>query len=214
MKPLSVVVVTLIILGFASITSAQEGSEPVPKVERETVTVNPKLPPYIFEIEHKGFTNVTIRISGGPKSYRGQTIDADVDPHDTDLDIVDVNFDGYQDFRLHTDESPMGNDSYEYWVFDRKTGEFKEAPDFDDITSVDEAHKLLITYSRLSEFEDTTEYYRVEDGEPVEIKSVETAWSKNVRDIVPASYSDFTGVQITRLYRNGRVYRTFYSKVE
>jgi len=192
--------------------SAQEGSEPSPKVERETVTLNPKSPPYIFETEHEGFTKVIIRISGGPKSYRGQTIKADVDPHDNQLEEVDVNFDGYQDFRLHTDESAMGNDQYEYWVFDRKTGEFTDTGDFGDITGIDPAHKLLSSYSRGSEWEGITDYYRVEDGEPVEIKSVETAWSQKVRDIIPANIPDFTGVQITRLYRNGKVYRTFYSR--
>jgi hypothetical protein len=191
--------------------SAQEGSGPSPKEERETVIVNPKLPPYIFETEHEGFTKVIIRISGGPKSYRGQTINADVDPHDNQLEVVDVNFDGYQDFRLHTDESPMGNDLYEYWIFDWKTGEFRDTGDFDNITGIDAAHKLLSSYSRLSESEESTEYYKVQNGEPVEVKSSETAWAEKERDIIPADIPGFTLVQITRLYRNGKVYRTFYT---
>lgn len=214
MKAFTVLVVVVSLLSCASAALSQVIPDESYKPWRETVLVNPKLPPYIFDIQRTGQNTAAIKISGGPKSYRGQTIKADIDDHGCDLDTVDVNFDGYLDFSVLADQSPMGNESYEYWVFDRKTGEFKEAPDFGDITFVDEAHKLLVSYSRGSEWEGITEYYKVEDGEPVEIKSVETAWSQKVRDIIPADIPDFTGVQITRLYRNGKVYRTFYFKAE
>jgi hypothetical protein len=215
MSTFSAIVKAAFYLGCLSVALAQEEAQPSAQVERETVVVNSQLPPYVFEIRRTAPDEATIRISGGPKSYQGQTIDTQIDEHGPRVDFVDVTFDGYQDFRVLTDESAMANESFEYRVFDWKTDKFKEAPEFDDITSVDEAHKLLITYSKGSEFEGITEYYRVEGGEPVEIKSVETAWSKNVRDIVPADYySNDTGVQITRLYRNGKVYRTFYSKTE
>src|ERR1043166_3321381 len=213
MKVLAANVVVLTLFAFASLSAAQESSQPSGANIRESVLINPKLPPFIFEIESKAPDEVIIRITGGPKSYRGQTFTEEVDDEKRPGFLTeDVNFDGYEDFAVIGNRGATGNVSYFYWVFDPKTGVFKDAPEeFDNITFVDTEQKLLISSSKGGNIEMSTVYYRVQDGRPVLIRSVEVRWARQVRNVVPRSYSDDTPVKITRIYENGKLRRTFYT---
>jgi hypothetical protein len=211
MKSLSLIITVLILLAFASHGLAQEAAQPA---TRESVLIHPKLPPYIFEIESKEAGEITIKITGGPKNFHGQTITANVeDEKRHGFQLVDVNFDGYEDFSVVEHRGATGNVNYAYWVFDPKTDGFKEASEFDDITYVDQENKLLVSHSKGGNIETITEYYRVEHGKPVPIKSVQTTWAREVRDILPSNYP-YTTVRITRIYKNGRISRMFYGQMD
>jgi len=198
-----------------SITTAQDTNQSAEAVDQETVIVNPKLPPYTFEIKPTGPGELTIQITGGPRRFKGQTITASVeDEKRPGFEAVDVNLDGYTDFALVANRGATGNINYEYWTFDPKHAVFKEADNFDDITYVDEKKRELISHSKGGNIETITEYYAVKQGKPIMTRSEQTTWAREVRDIVPSSYSDDIGVTITRLYKDGKLKRTFYQRMD
>jgi hypothetical protein len=178
----------------------------------ESVVVNRRLPPYKFAIESTGEGEVTIKISGGPRFYRGQTITAPVDDEKRPgFETCDVNLDGYEDFRLVANRGATGNIDYDYWVFDPKKGVFKNGSAFDDITFIDEKRRILVMHSKGGNIETITQYSRISNGRPMLFQVVETTWVREARDIVPAHYLDDTPIRITRMYRNGKLRRTFYT---
>ena len=201
----------LLSLMMAADCTGQDAAKATGVEDAVLETINPKLPPYKFVIESTGQGEVTIHISGGPRRYRGQTIEASVeDEKRPGFFFEDVNFDGYEDFGLVENRGATGNIDYEYWTFDPKKGVFKEAPDFDGITFVDHKNKTLVSHSKGGNILTVTEYYIVRNGRSLMLKSIRTLWSQDARDIVPVRIADGTPVTITRLYRNGKLYRTFY----
>lgn len=198
---------TLSLMGMA-----QDRATPPGQLLCESASINKKLPPFTFEIESAKPDEITIRITGGPKAYKGQTITTSVeDPQRHAFHLVDVNLDGYDDFAVLENRGATGNVNYDYWVFDPIAGIFREGGEFANITEVDADHKLLISQSKGGNIEKSTRYYRVRHGKPVLIKSVEVRWAREVRDVVPAQVSDDTPVAITRTYDDGKLQRTFYN---
>jgi hypothetical protein len=203
----------LAFLLFASTALAQDDDQPSVVGHRETVIVNPKLPAYILVITGTAPFEITMHITGGPKSFKGQTITANVDNEKLPGFLTtDVNFDGYKDFAVVEDRGETGNVTYEYWTFDPKRGIFDHSGAFDEITRIDEENHLLISHLKLGNIESTTKYYAVKHGAPVLLKSVETTWANEARDILPASYPD-VGVVVTHLYKDGNLQRTFYCRL-
>ncbi len=214
---------SMIVTAAALLACAYQGvaQEPSKSPYRESVSIHASLPPFIFEIVGRKKYEITIRITGGPKNFHGQTITAYAeDENNPQWHYIDVNFDGYKDIQFVENRGATGNMGYGYWVFDPKACKFRQAPEFDNITDVDAEHKLLIICSKGGNIRTTTEYYRLQDGRPVIIKSVIVGWAselrleKELRNIVPSAYPDDTPVQITRMYKNGKLYRTFYMQAQ
>jgi len=212
MKPFTFLVAVVSLLMCRSFSLAQDASPSSPEVDHESVVVNAKLPSFKVDIERTAPDEVTIRISGGPKGYPGQTFQADIYGEDIpEFNALDVNFDGYMDFSLVTDRGKRGNVSYEYWIFDPKMVVFEEAEGFDGINDVDPVHHLLFSDYGLGNIDRVEKTYRLKDGKPELIETVEVEYASAARDVVPASYADDAAVQITCLYRNGKLSRTFYT---
>jgi hypothetical protein len=207
------VVFTLSLMaGLANVEAANDAPETARYSWQGDIVVNPKLPPYIFAIESTGAGEVTIKITGGPKFYKGQRFTAPVeDEKRPDFGTCDVNFDGFTDFHLVESRGATANISYQYWVFDPKRMVFREAPEFDEINYIDEKKRLLACHSRGGNIEEITDYFCLRNGRPVKFRSVKITWAYEVRDIVPRRYSDNTAVRITRIYRRGKLHRTFFT---
>ncbi len=201
-----------IFLALALGALSQEPPSSASQTQRETVKIHPKLAPFVFEIEGKEAGEVTIKISGGPKGYPGQTFTTGVeDEKHIGFGLVDINFDGYRDFRVVSGRGHPANEWYNYWVFEPKSGRFREAPAFDEITGIDPERQVLRSHSNGGNIQHTTDYYRLRGGKPLIFKSAVTGWSQDKREVVPLSVPDHTPVQITRLYIDGKVCRTFYT---
>ncbi len=198
----------------AAVLEAQDTPKPGTARWTEAYVIHPSLPEFVFEVVHEqNAISATIKISGGPKNFAGQTISVGVEPRHAGFDVRDVNFDGYQDLCFLDNLGATGNASYSYWVFDPKKCLFAYAADFDHITSADEKNRLLISYAKGGSVYRSLNYYRVINGKPVLVKAVETVFSKDARDIVPHDWPDDTAVKITRLYQREKLKRTFYMQI-
>ena len=202
----------MFVLGFGLRAAAEtSGPDAEEAAGPERVVVHRTLPPYLFSVEEAGPSTVLIKIRGGPKSYHGQTIRADVENEKyPGFETFDVNLDGYTDFRVVTLRGQHGNYSYAYWTFNPRRRVFEEALVFDDITSVDKKRRLLLTHWGGKNPEESTDYFSLRRGRLFKVKSTETLWAREVRDIVPARYADDTPVTITQIYHHGRLQRTFF----
>ena len=216
-KPMNIsslkICVLLCLIG-AAILEAQEKPNPETKSWTESYVIHPSLPAFIFELEHEqNAGSATIKISGGPKKFAGQTIRVGVDANHAGFNLQDVNFDGYQDLSFLDNLGATGNASYTYWVFDPKKCVFAYAVDFDHITSADEKNKLLISYAKGGSVYRSLHYYRVINGKPVLVKSIQTLFSQDAREIIPHDLPNNTAVKITRLYQDGKLKRTFFMQL-
>jgi len=96
-------------------------------------SIGPDLPPYLFYLDADRFDQFNkIRVHG-VDGREIQTIGLPptiTPPPGVDyLRADDVNFDGYRDIGLLVDYTPPGNGWYQYFLFDRRSGTFRENPD-------------------------------------------------------------------------------------
>jgi hypothetical protein len=209
----------LFLVVYNSVLAQDQQDTPAPQIERETVIVHRGWPPFIFELIPKGDSidggdNLIIKITGGPKGFRGQMISANVERTErTGFQADDVNFDGYEDFSVVMNWGNHANEDRAYWAFAPSRLKFVQAPQYDGITSIDDEHKLLISYSRASGMEFIEQTYRVENNKPVIVKSVQVVRTEEAKDLISPDYKEMF-VQITRIYVHGKLRRTFYCEPE
>lgn len=95
-------------------------------------------------------------------------------------EVVDANFDGYMDFSCMYF---MGNQpNYWYlWIWDEKTGQFVEVPEYAGISSprINPETQIIDGFARNSGAGDgVTTFHRWEDGKLVCIRRIETWWEE------------------------------------
>jgi hypothetical protein len=205
-----------VILGLISIVTAAEGEAPASdRGEGGTFAIHPKVPPFTYRILKEksatGVNIVSINISGGPRSYTPQTLDPWMIRGD-EIETIDLNLDGYKDIRVLIDVGNRGDEIRECWLYDPKRKRFTSAPEFDMIDEVYPKEGLLVSYASGGVAYSNESWYRLKNGIPEIDREVETAYAENVRDIIPSRYPDGSVVRITRLYRNGRLARTFHTR--
>ncbi len=183
--------------------------------ENPTFSIHPKLPPFTYRITVDERPNapmeVHIEFFGGPNGFIPQTFELwTIREHK--IETIDLNFDGYKDIRVVADIGNRGDVIYECWLYDSERQRFVSAPDFSMIDEIDYKARLLISRSSggVAYWDEST--YRLRNGIPEIVREVKTDYARYIRDIIPSRYSDETIVRITKLYRKGRLVRTFYSR--
>jgi len=142
-------------------------------------TIHQTLPEFVFKLigealEEDEIVRKAIEISRDNKSEPFQTlflVSEEFDENDPalDLEIEDVNFDGYKDIRM-VEFRPAGpNIPYLYWLFDPKTEQFFSNEAFSKITSpeVDVEKQLIKSSWRGSAAHYGTSHYKVIDNKPI-----------------------------------------------
>ncbi len=157
------------------------------------VSINPKLPKYNIHFSenvvlpgegeyYKGKINYTVEIRSSNNSNLIQTIksvnNANADPLDFnygDLSedsnqgmLIDINFDGFMDLRFKSGQAADVNQTYDFYIFNKKTNKFELNEDVSNLTNpvAFSDSKTIYKYTR-SGFPGT-------DGNVAEYK-----WNKN-----------------------------------
>ncbi|MFZ3157167.1 MAG: hypothetical protein WA124_06640 [Smithella sp.] len=78
-----------------------------------------------------------------------------------EVQMVDVNFDGYLDLRLLDNAGATGNDWYSTYIYDRSSGKFKYHHELSQLSgiTIDQKMKQIITYNREGACAEYIEYY-------------------------------------------------------
>ena len=92
----------------------------------------------------------------------------------------DMNFDGYTDFRLMESPTAGPNTYWYFWLFDPETGTFYRSGEFEDSSLVspefDQDNRTIICFHRDGMGMYGTEYYFIEDGHLLLVKSEKTEY--------------------------------------
>ena len=202
-------------ISIALVRAAVGAEDPASGLAERSFSIHPKLPPFFYQISLESPPNapmvVRIGIRGGPKGYKPQTLEPWT-IREKVIETIDLNFDGYKDIRIVEYVGNRGDEIHACWLYDPGRKTFVPALDLEGIDEVDTQEGTLIDYSSGGVAYWNAAVYRLRNGRPELIREVVTAYAEDVRDVVPASYPDGTVVRITRLYRNGHLARTFYSR--
>jgi len=142
-----------------------------------TIKVHDSLPLYVITIrgkinkenEYEYFTPKEFEIRNKPTGKVIQKINAfwvNTIGKSDDIQIVDMNFDGYLDFRFLIDRGGTGNDWYASYLYDPKTHKFilnKHLTDQSGLT-VDAKNKQVVTYTRCGGCLEFMKYYKYQNG--------------------------------------------------
>ena len=143
-----------------------------------TIKVHDSLPPYIITIrgkiykqsEDEYFTPKKFEIKNKSTGKIIQKINASwVNSNSTSCDyvqIVDMNFDGYLDFRFFIDKGATGNDWYGSFLYDPKTHKFilNELLSDQSGLTVDAKNKQVVTYTTCGGCLEFMKYYKYQNG--------------------------------------------------
>jgi hypothetical protein len=99
-------------------------------------------------------------------NYEESHFDWDIDSFEYnghEVQMVDLNFDGYLDLRILDNEGATGNNWYASYIYDRFSGKFKFNKRLSELSGVriDASNKQIITYSREGACSECIEYYKV-----------------------------------------------------
>ena len=100
------------------------------------------------------------------------------------LQVQDINFDGYQDINLRA-SLPAGLHPYQYWLFDHKNEIFVEIPEFRRRQlKLDAANRRLISPFKNGNFIQDTDYYQFVDLKPIIYRQESQIYvSENIRQL-------------------------------
>jgi hypothetical protein len=151
--------------------------------------IHPSLPEFTFTVvgtpDAAGETLAVQRIEvrqtpDGPPLQRitGVEAEAPLRENRVPLEVLDMNFDGYADFRL-TQFRPAGpNVPYLNWLFDPASQKFVRSPELDEIPSAryDAANRQIASEWRDGPSRYGTNVYAYVDGKPVLVRKEERAY--------------------------------------
>jgi len=91
----------------------------------------------------------------------------------SEVQMVDINFDGYLDLRLLDNEGATGNNWYGSYIYDRPSGKFKLHHDISALSGVriDANNKQIITFDTGGSCSEIHMYYKVVNNKLVLIKA-------------------------------------------
>mgnify|MGYP001193222821 CR=1 FL=1 len=89
------------------------------------------------------------------------------------VQLVDLNFDGYLDFRILLNAGATGNDWYDSFIYDPLSGKFKYNKELSEMSSlkVDLESKQLTSYYGAGSCEESINFYAVKGNKVILIKS-------------------------------------------
>ncbi len=89
------------------------------------VTVNPGLPRYhVHFLVREDCANVTVLVEGRKDTLQQFIAHWESYILNDGIGFVDANFDGYLDLQVFYDRGNSGNESFNFYLFDKKTGRF------------------------------------------------------------------------------------------
>jgi cell division protein YceG involved in septum cleavage len=118
------------------------------------------------------------------------------------VQFVDLNFDGYLDFRLLFSAGATGNNYYDSYIYDQASGKFKFDSEISELcgVTVDNDNKQIVTYGRVSYCDETMEYYNVIEDKLVLVK-VENSREKKMKDGTFVCFK-YTGIPHNKKIKN------------
>jgi hypothetical protein len=91
-----------------------------------------------------------------------------------EVQMVDVNFDGYLDLRLLDNAGATGNDWYATYIYNPSSGKFKYHHELSQLSgiTIDQKMKQIITYNRGGYCDEYREYYKLVRNKLILLKVV------------------------------------------
>jgi hypothetical protein len=160
--------------------------------------IHPDLP--VFTFHFPGKTDNTfgdVEIIKGKNGKVIQTIESSTDPGaiapaavKNVLVAVDANFDGYKDLQILNNCGGTGNCSYDFYLYDPKTGQFVHNKFLSDLTtpSFDVAKKQVTTSSNSSAADWQRETYQCRDGQYALIHREVSEWDRAKKSVTVNTY--------------------------
>lgn len=209
-------ILPVMLLGLASISFAAEANSTA--LLRALAISSSRQQPGV-RVELHGNTNdvnalsaLQLVVTGETSRFKAQTFPLAEIASDLVLESVDVNFDGYQDFRVLVALGATGNRSYRYWLFHPVKGQFEVSPALDDlnITEIDAKTKTLSGSWNGGADSRMYSVYHWEAGKCLRVLERQLGTAREFRSQPECQglllgYQDAELVEITRTFRRERL---------
>jgi hypothetical protein len=160
--------------------------------------IHPDLPLFSFHFPGKpdntfGDIEITETASGKKiQTIENSTESGVVDPSAVKdvLGVVDANFDGYKDLQILIQCGGTGNCSYNFYLYDPKTGHFALDKFLSDLAtpSFDAAKKQVTSTSNSSAADWQKEMYQYKDGQYTLIHREVSEWNRVKKSVTVSTY--------------------------
>jgi hypothetical protein len=170
--------------------------------------IHPDLPVFTFHFPGKSDNTLgDIEIIPGPSGRAIQTIENSTEPglaypasvKDV-FSVVDANFDGYEDLKILIQCGGTGNCSYNFYLYDPKSGQFVLNKFLSDLTtpSFDHAKKQVTATANGSANDWTIETYQYGDGKYTLIRRETSEWDRE-KKVVTVSIDELRNGKMERV---------------
>ncbi len=105
----------------------------------------------------------------------------------SELVIEDLNFDGYNDFRILVDVGTAGTDVYQYWTWNERVGQFDKSAELEELKlynpKFDFENQTIVSHYADSATDSEERMYRYIDGKPKLVKWVKCSFDSYIEKL-------------------------------